>query len=298
MFLVDQLVRLLSNPAGSIAYHLVTLFAIQATLAIAFWQWWRKRADGERDVFAWRLMVGAGGMLALRLTLLLITLYLFSMDNALLSLRILPPLEQAVNTATLALIVWALLPAPQSAPQLMNVLVVVLLLLTAFLFAIFTRSWWLIAGSGATYHDSQQTTFFSILQLSLAGGGILWLLFSSRGAYPLRLLVLLVLLLAQLLHFWGYPAGLPATSSIPFWTRLGYLIVLPVLAVIAYRHTLRSLLYDRESRSLPAPMESGRLALAMSMLDARGPSSVAAQAACYAANEMAGRRSSNWTARH
>ncbi len=271
----EQLVRLLSEPAGSIAYHLLTLFAVQATVAIAWWQWRRMRLAGRPDYFARRLLIAGSGLLLMRLAVLLIALYLSSRGDAASSLPVLPLLELAMNAFSLVLIVWALLRSPPAVPRLTDVLAILFSLLIAILFISFYWSWQQRAGI-ALSSGSGQAIIWNMLQLSIAGGGILWLLATAGMVHPLRLILLAALFLAYLLQLWSFVSQ--QDGAAPDWVRLGYLVALPLLAVIAYRHVLGSLLDETLAPVRTPPASDGALALAMKLLEARGPAAVAAAA--------------------
>jgi hypothetical protein len=48
MLLFQQLIQFLSSPPDTLDYHVVTLLALQATLAIALWQYRRQPEDKLR----------------------------------------------------------------------------------------------------------------------------------------------------------------------------------------------------------------------------------------------------------
>lgn len=252
--MLAQLIRLLSQPPGTIIYHLVTLFAIQAVLALALWQWRRARLRGEQDIFAGRLLVAAGGLLALRLLLLLVTSLLLNRPDLLLPSQIIPPLEQAFNSISLILIIWALVEPPARLPRLADGLAVFLVLITAGMWLSFAQSWAAQAITSGPYNSTIQATIWAWYQFVLLSGGMVWLLARRPAEAALRLAVVGVLWLAHLAHLWNYPEIVPSGSDIAYWIRLGYLIALPLLAVLAYRHTLRTLLAMGEvPAGLPAP---------------------------------------------
>jgi signal transduction histidine kinase len=271
----EQLARLLSEQSGSIAYHLLTLFAVQATLAIALWQWRRTRLAGRSDSFARRLLIASSGLLLLRLAVALIALYLSSRGDAVLSLRVLPPLELAMNAFSMLLIVWALLRPPPTAPHPTDVLAILFSLLFAILFFSFFWSWQQRAAIAPTL-GSEQAIIWNMLQLGIAGGGIVWLLATVGVAHPLPLLLLAVLSLAYLLQLWSSLSVQEEAS--PDWIRLGYLVALPLLTVIAYRHVLSSLLDESQSPAHIPPAGNGALPLALKLLEARSPAAIAAAA--------------------
>ena len=68
MALLRELVELITVPPGDLVYHLVTLFAIQLVLGMAFGHWNRHR----RDPGATRLLVTGIGFACARGLLMLI----------------------------------------------------------------------------------------------------------------------------------------------------------------------------------------------------------------------------------
>ncbi len=254
----QQLNQLLSESPGNIVYHLVTLFAIQALLAIALGQWrreWDAPAGREQSELPRRLTLAAVGLLATRLILLVVSLIVASYPDMSLPARILPPLEQGINSAAAILIVWALAPAFRSVPRLTDVAAILLLLLTGVMYAFFAQNWAATAQAGMTYNSSEQSTIWGIFQLLIIAAGTLAMLLRFRPQYSLRLFALLTLLAAHGVQFWNYPETVPTQSEIPFWIRLGHLVALPLLAIIAYRHSLESLIAARLSNR-PAPEQA------------------------------------------
>ncbi len=251
----QQLNQLLSESPGNIVYHLVTLFAIQATLAIALAQWRRERGlqrDREESDLARRLTLAALGLLITRVILLVVSLMVATYPDAMLPLRVLPPLEQGINSVSAILIVWAVIPYFRSLPRLTDVVAVLLLLLAGVMYAFFAQDWATNAQAGMTYNGSEQSTIWGGFQLLILVVGTLALLIRFAPGHGLRLVAVVVLLLAHLVQFWNYPETIPTRSEIPFWIRLGHLVTLPLLAIIAYRHAMDRLIAARMSNR-PAP---------------------------------------------
>ncbi|MDX1664716.1 MAG: ATP-binding protein [Candidatus Promineifilaceae bacterium] len=238
MTLWQQLYQLLSEPPGNIVYHLVTLFAIQATLAIALSHW---RRD-EDDALARRLTLGALILLGVRLLFLLVSLVLAGNTDPLIALRVLPPLEQALNSVTALVVVWMLLPPFVGLPRLNDVVALLVLLLLGVMYAFFAPDWATQVEPGVTYNGSEQSTVWGIFQLSVLGLGALALALRRFPSNGLRFFPLFVLLLAHAVQFWDYPEMFPTGTEVPFWIRLGQLSAFPLLAVLAYRHSLNELL--------------------------------------------------------
>ena len=256
MSFAEQLIRLFSEPPGNLVFQLVTLFAIQVTLALAWWLWRRQQADGQPDPFTWRLLLASAGLLGLRIVYLLVVLWLPGRGEATLAYQVLPPLEQAMNTATIILLAWPLLPPLPRLPRLIDMAALLLLLLTAAVYLSFAPAWAGRAAPGLIYNGTGQATVWSVLQTAILVVAVGWLLVRRVPGRGLHLAPLLVLLLAHLVHFWNYPEAVPSDSEIAHWVRLGQLVALPLLAVVAYRHTLAYLLL-----ALPEPGREAALEL-------------------------------------
>lgn len=251
----EQLNQLLSESPGNIIFHLVTLFAIQATLAIALGQWRRERTlegDGDGLKFIRRLALAALGLLVTRLILLAVSLIVAANADATLPSRVLPPLEQFINTTMVILIVWALVPTVQGLPRLTDVAAILLLLLAGVMYAFFAQNWAVNAQAGMIYNGSEQSTMWGIFQLVLLVAGTLALLFRFEPGHGLRLFVMLAFLAAHFTQVWDFPETVPTQSEIPFWIRLGHLVALPLLAIVAYRHAVDALIAARLTNR-PAP---------------------------------------------
>lgn len=159
-------------------------------------------------------------------------------------LQIFPPLERALDLATALFLVWAVVPYSERSPRTNDVILIFLLLLTAVGYLIAAQDWpqWLDAGYN--YYEMDHIAYWAISTLIVLMGGGIWLAATRPTGWILRGLVLAPLIGAHLLNLLGMvPAevALPATA-VPFWTRLAYLITLPLLAVVAYRHLLANLL--------------------------------------------------------
>lgn len=251
----QQLNQLLSESPGNVVYHLVTLFAIQATLAIALSQWRRERGQalgGERSELARRLTLAALGLLLTRFFLLIASLVVAGDADPAFPMRILPPLEQAVNTVTAILVVWAVVPYFRSQPRLNDVVAILVLLLAGIMYVFFAQDWAANAQVGMTYNGSEQSTIWGIFQVSVLAAGALILLLRGLPGGGLRFLIIAALGIAHAVQFWDYPETIPSASEIPFWIRLGHLVALPLLAVLAYRHSLVQLI-SMQMSNRPAP---------------------------------------------
>lgn len=236
----QQLNQLLSETPGNLVYHLVTLFAIQAVLAIAVAQWRRERIP---DSLTRRLALGAAGLLLVRVVLLGVSLWLLAQGDQMLAVRLLPPLEQALNTLTALIVVWIVAPRTEQFRRLPDSLFVLVLLFIIVLYIFFAQTW--MPQEGMTYNASGQSVFWAISQLVILGIGALWVALRRFPSGGLRFFPLVLLFLGHLLQFSDFPERFPGNTEIPFWIRLGHLAAFPLLAVLAYRHAMTQLLVAR-----------------------------------------------------
>ncbi len=242
MDLTGQIIQLLSEPPGSFVYHIITLFALQVVFAISYTRWRRCPEDDYARNMSW----AAAAIFLGRLALLLAGLY-YGRDPAA-AAGILPPLEQAINTASILLLVWALIPAPEQHPRLLDILLVTGLILTAVMYIFFAQEWQAaIAGGETAFHGTMQATIWSLVEIAILAAGLLYLVFKGRALGALPPIILSVLLLFHIIHLWNYPEFIPTNTNVAYWIRLGNLIAIPLWAVFAYLYAMTPLL-ESESK--------------------------------------------------
>lgn len=244
----EQAIRLVTQPPESLAYHLIILLSLQVTFSVAFWQW---RYDDEA-VDSWRLWIAAGAMFLLRLgTAIALTL---STDIA--QRFLLPPLERAIDLATILLLLWAIIPSLRVYPRLTDSLLLIGLIGVGIGYGLSSASWNSQLVNDVIYADTGQAVIWAIAHLVLLMSGTIWLVIHRPFDWFLRFLVLVPLVTAQLLllfevlPFNQFADVLPAevaTFAIPFWMRLAYVLAFPLVASIAYRQNLAGLLLSRST---------------------------------------------------
>ena len=242
MDITRQIIELLSEPPGSFIYHIVTLFALQVVFAISFSRWRRRPEDDYARNMSW----AAAAIFAGRLILLAAGL-LLGRDPAM-AADYLPPLEQAVNMASIILLVWALVPPIERYPRALDITLITSLVLTGVLYLFFAQEWQRQLAAGETYyHGTTQATAWTMMQIAVLAIGLAYLLFNGRSLGALPPIILGILLLANIIHLWNYPEFVPSDTNVAYWVRLGNLIAIPLWAVYAYTYTLSPLL-ESESR--------------------------------------------------
>jgi peptide/nickel transport system permease protein len=228
MSLVLDFVEFVAVPPGDLVYHLVTLFAIQLILGVAFEHWNRRR----RDPMAIRLLLTGVDCVFARLLLILIAV----LDRAgVLSPNVvLPPLERFLDLVTLLLVIGAFLPVLEHRSRLGVVLLLSLLLITMSVYVAFATLWPQAEAQGVVYSGYWQETLwecFTIAVLVLALiAGVVW----RRGDWGLVTCMLALWLTGHVLQF-----ALPIPDfHAAGWVRLANLAALPLLAGLMYRRAL------------------------------------------------------------
>lgn len=237
MDFLQQSIRLLSEPPGNVVYHLVTLFALQVVFAISFSRWRRYPEDSQAQRLTW----ASAAIFAGRFVLLLVGL--LNNDNPQQLAAILPPLEQAINTMSIALLVWSLIPQPSDSSRLSDIILVVILVLSGVLYLFFAQEWQSQVASGVTYYNGTlQATIWAIVQILVLVAGLAYLLFQTGLQDALPIITIVVLLLTTVAHLFNQNELVASDTNIPYAVRFGYLIAFPLWAVYAYQNTLTPLL--------------------------------------------------------
>ena len=220
----------LAEPPGSWLYTFVLLAALEAPAALALQQWLALRHQGaasQRAVLA-RLSAAAWALFLLRGITLLFNLLI--PDGTRDALAILPPLDRAIATLTILVLIWALAyPEPDPKAELaLNGLIVAVLVGLAFEWA-----WWPEAvAAGAAYFNGtlDDTLWVLAIVLLLAGG--LWLLSQRRPLGWRAGLVLLGVLLLGYAVDYLYPVARFNTAGIARWAEV---IAVPLAMALLYR---------------------------------------------------------------
>ena len=268
MAILQQVIELLSRPPGSIIYHLLTLFALQIVLALAFSRWQRDANDES----ARRMTFAAGGILVARLIVLFVGLMVEGDPER--ARIVLPPLEQAIDLATVLMLVWGLAPFAMDRPRLADGVVLVSLVVVAVMFLFFFQDWQnRVAATGVTtaYIGTIQAYVWGVLQMAVLAVGLIWLVMERGSQLTLRPIIVAVVLLAHVANFFNYPEIVPSGTEVAYWLRLGYLIAFPLWAVQAYRDNLRGLLSPAEADRLQSAQLVHNLRLATGVISARIP---------------------------
>lgn len=233
----DQILNLVGQPPGSLVYHFIILFAVEAAFAIAIGQWMRERDNGTL-----RLTLAIFVVLCGRVALLVASLAAwqgFLPRNVLL-----PPVERLVDTLTLLALMWAFVTMDAPPLRRRNFLPDVvggLLTGIAIIGAVGTYYYWTTAlPSSQLFNGLWIDAAWSTAQIALAVLGLLWMLARIRHVYDpfLKGIMLILLGAAAALHLLRPTLGDVAAS-----VRVGQILVMPMLAAVAYRHVVEQLLH-------------------------------------------------------
>ncbi len=236
-----QAVALVSELPGSLVYHLVLLFALGFSAAIALSQWWR-----ERLMATARLTLAATAIFSLHF--LIFGLTLAAALNYFNPLLVLPPFDRAVATLTVLLIIWAFtFPDPL---LLVDLAFGGLGLLTL---AGLGAGWFFWSGQVAAgvefFNGSPQETVWEFAQMLLIISGLAIFSIRRKAEWPIGLALLLLLLSGHITHYF-----FTVQSDVAGAERLVELIAVPIFAAMVYRRVRSTLALDVISTdALPEP---------------------------------------------
>ncbi|MDA1217237.1 MAG: hypothetical protein O3B38_03515 [Chloroflexi bacterium] len=242
MAFFSQALALISEAPGSLAYHLLALFSLEAALAFAL----GRHGPGWARGPGIRLALAAGSALAVRFGLVALA-GLGSAGYVFLP-ALQPPLERAGLLVTIMIMGWALISRPRDA--LAGVLLTLGIAGVAAGLAAALPAWQPLAAGGAAYNNTQPDQ--------------LW-----QAAQFLTLLLLIIMLIAVHPPEWGTGVGmfgvLAAASgwhllqslqpqpllagSVPGLTRLAELVALPMFALTVQRCVLQAAVRQAELSS-------------------------------------------------
>ncbi len=258
----EQILDLVGQPPGSLVYHFIILFAVEAALAISFGQWMR-----ERDAGTARLTIAAAGLFFMRLVMLVAALLAW---RGLLPRNVLlPPVERLADAVSIIALAWAFITMDD--PDLLRrnfVPDVVHGALTgmAVIGFVGTYYFWFSLSGEMLFNGLWLDRAWALAQIVLAAVGLVWMLTRTRYLYDpfLKGIMLILLGAAAAVHLVR-----PGLGDVAAAVRLGQIIVMPMLAAVAYRHVVEQLLHWDD-------FEPSRSTAALPPLPARGSAPAAA----------------------
>jgi signal transduction histidine kinase/GAF domain-containing protein len=262
MDILDQALKLVTEPPGDLVYYLVTIFALEAILAMTLGEWlrWRRTPQVRR----W--LVASAGMSLTRGVLMAVALLVW--QGLVSSASILPPLERFMDMVVVVFLGWAALPWSDERPTLTTALLIGSLLAGLVGYSAAAVAWYEATTQDPTlmFNGHVLDTLWTVIMLGLLGLiglGLLvrrgprstrlpprrdpavpgeaherqtWTSPRTQGSAEPRGLLLSALLLMVA----GYGVHFVAAdeSSFAGWVRLANLAAYPLLAGLIYRRVL------------------------------------------------------------
>ena len=223
MNVLREALALLTQPPGDLVYFLVTLFALQQALLPALTAYRRSEQAPTAKRWLWAI----GGLLVSRVVLIVIGL--LGSAGVLDPAATFPPLERALEAASVALIVWAML--EDRGARWQTWLLGILLIATVGFYVYSSQVWLYSYAAKGIYNGSEEELIWEMAALILLGIGLLSQLLLHTREWEWA---------SGVLIFWtlGHVAQITwPTVSLYFsdWERLSALIVFPMLAVYLHR---------------------------------------------------------------
>lgn len=229
MTILDGALELITESPGNLIYYLVTLFALEAILAMTVGVWSR----GRRTPQVRRWLLAGTGMLLTRGVLMVAAL--LAWRGVLPATTIMPPLERFMDAVVLLLLGWAALPLSDEYPTVMTALLVGSLLMGLVGYTAAAAIWYQAAtdNPGLLYNGYLQDSLWTVVALGVLAFIGLGLLARRRAQW--RLLLGSVFLMMA-----GYGVHLVASddSNVASWVRMANLAAYPLLAGLVYRSVL------------------------------------------------------------
>ncbi len=238
MSVIFELIAQLSRPPGGLVYHLITLFAIEASLGMALGQW--RRVPHQRLS---RLIVAFGGLLLARGVL--VALALLAQMGFLTFFALAPPLERFFDTVAVVLLCWAfVLPTLHLDARVAPIFLLVNLSATTAMSLVFTPLWWVAFSLDPTldYSRHRQVILWECWQVLLLGLACSVLVRRKGENQGILLGAFACLLAGHLLQLF-FPLAFPHIAA---WERLATLMAYPLLTVVVYRCIQAELEANRE----------------------------------------------------
>ncbi|MCS6909585.1 MAG: ATP-binding protein [Anaerolineales bacterium] len=222
LYYLAQAAEFVSEPPGSLAYHLVLLAIFQLTVAITLNEWRHNRGWHNARPF-----LAALGLLTL--TAINFAVELLVAAGILNGQSLFPPLSRAASSLALLWIFWVLI-APQPsrlADGLTLALSLIVVAAGSFSGALWSQT---VTLSGGPFNGSLHELIWTIAQSAVLASALLLLLARQPSDWGISALLALALLGAYAAH-----ASAPFGDNMPGGVRLCELVVMPMFAALLYR---------------------------------------------------------------
>jgi signal transduction histidine kinase len=218
---LGQIFSILTEPAGSLIYHLILVFSIAGALQSAFVHWRSSEFPQVR-----RTLFGLGMLLAAQLGLFILSAI---GSQGLINLAVvLPPLDRALTVFSLIWMIWLwAFPEPTRAADAATWLVT-LLVAAAFALSLAAYS----VGPGFTpYNLTMQDSFWQLGSIGFAVLGLFLLLVRHPNGWGYGMAIFLLAFAGHLLYMMiGRVEG-----NFPGAVRLAYIAAYPILMTLPQR---------------------------------------------------------------
>lgn len=227
-----QVFEILVNQTGSLAYHLVLVFAVVGALQASILHWQRTGFPQGR-----RMVIGLALILCIQLAQFLVAA--LAWQGLLAPRAFLPPLDRAIALLGLLIILWLwAFPEPKRLADAATVLVGVLIIVILG----FATVWWGGQAAVLAYNGSLAEMVTDSMAVVLSVLGILALLIRRPNSWGLGLTMLVLLFAGHLIEL----VFLPAVGDYAGVVRLAQMAAYPWLFALPQRFPL----------SLPVPQIS------------------------------------------
>ncbi|HET7087103.1 MAG TPA: ATP-binding protein [Anaerolineae bacterium] len=241
MISMTQIVERLTQPPGSLVFHLVTLFSLTFMLYAAVGQ---IRAHGSANPLP-RLHWAAGGML-LGQGLLLLAVVLENSDIVP-PRSLVPPLDRAIDVIGIGLLALAFVPLVTDDTRL-GLIFAGGSAAAALIAYVAVAPAWYAASSQATMVYSEQDRGWQAWSLALTAVAAVLTLIRRRGQWAFVVIAFVILAGGHFLQ----AVAPEASTDIAGWVRFAQLAAYPLLAAVVYREYVES-----RHEAIPAPAGAG-----------------------------------------
>jgi len=235
----NSVLELLNRPPGSLAYHVIALFALEAMVGIA-WEEWRRMRRQEYRQMSWGFL-GLLGIRAIWMVLEAVRWRGAFDPNALAWLW--PPLNDLMIVVTWGLLLWSSLPVLLSAapPKRLPLAALVGMAVSLALYVISALVWrasTLYASPVVSYGGHWVAYMWAVIQVLIVGTAAFLVLFHSKEQRAWLITGFLVLLLGQIVRLVHWQLGLEGAYG---WIRLAELVAFPLLALTVHQGVVSDL---------------------------------------------------------
>lgn len=228
---LEQIINVLTNPPGSLAYFLVVVFCITSALQVIL-------MNLRHSSFAHTSRLVTGVIILLAAQTLLFIVSAFAWQSPSIAHIVLPPCDRSLTLFSLLLVGWLwTYPTPNHTIDISFVIMVSLVIVLG----IFTYLFWSSQPTPGAFNSSQFDLIWNIVALVLMSIAGLALFVEKPAWWLLGFYFLLVNLIGYIAHFVTAVPTADLTASV----RLTELITFPVLPLLSQRLLQTSTIQDK-----------------------------------------------------